>query len=144
MNTISPIPRLPPLPRKTMATTLLTIVTLFAVGWTVMLVDALARREEIAGGIVLVLDLPFSLPLLAIVAVLLLRHRPLGDVLAPGVFAMTAAITLGVAVGEFIRPLFDQSFSVWPATPYLIPGSVCFAFAFIAFRRVGPLLAHRH
>jgi hypothetical protein len=137
---------LPPtrLPRKTLGTTLLVIAGLFSIVWTVALLDALARGEEIAGGIVLVLDLPFALPLLAIVGVLLFRKRPLGDLLAPGVFAMSAAITLGVAVGEFMRPLFHLPFSLWPATPYLIPGSVCLAFALLAFRRVAPGLVHRH
>jgi hypothetical protein len=132
------------LPRRSMGTALLAIAALFTVGWTLMLLDALRRGEEIAGGIVLVLDLPFALPLLAIVGVLLFRRRPLGDLLAPGVFTMSAAITLGVAVGEFIRPLFDLPFSLWPATPYLIPGAVCLTFALIAFKRVRPALAPRH
>jgi hypothetical protein len=133
------------LPRRTMGVLLLAIGGLFAVGWTIMLADALNRREAIDAGIVLVLDLAFSLPLLAIVGVLLFRQRPLGDFLAPGVYTMSAAITLAVAVGEFLRPLFGQSFSIWPATPYLIPGTVCLTFALLAFKRVGPVIGHpRH
>jgi hypothetical protein len=131
------------LPRRTMGAVLVGIGGLFALGWTVLLADALARREEVAAGIVLVLDLAFSLPLLAIVGVLLYRRRPLGDLLAPGVYAMSAAITLAVAVGEFLRPIFGMSFSIWPATPYLIPGAVCLAFALLAFRRIGPVISHQ-
>lgn len=131
------------MPRKTMAIALLLIAALFGIGWIVILTAALANREEVAGGIVLVLDLPFALPMLALVGILLLRHRPLGDLLAAGVFAMAAAITLGVAMGEFMRPVFDMPFSLWPATPYLIPGAVSLTFALLAFRRVGPALAHR-
>ena len=134
-----------PLPRKTMGVVLVVTGMAFAVGWIVVLADSLLRREPLAAGIVIVLDLAFSLPLLVIAGLLLYRRRPLGDLLAPGVFLLSAAITLAVAVGEFMRPAFGQDFNVWPATPYLIPGVVCLTFAILAFKRVGPVITHtRH
>jgi hypothetical protein len=130
------------LPRRVMGSVLIVIAALFAFGWIALLHDTMSRGTELAAGIVVVLDLAFSLPLLIIVGTLLYRRRPLGDLLAPGVFAMSAAITLAVAVGEFLRPLFGDRLNVLLAVPYLVPGAVCLAFALLAFKRVGPALTH--
>jgi hypothetical protein len=128
------------LPREAMAGTLYTIAGMFAAAWTYMLLAAAVRRAQLPPGTVIVLDLAFTLPLLVIVATMLAKHRPLGDLLAPGVFALSATITLGVALGEFIRPAFGETFDLGVAAPYLLPGVVSLAFAIFAFLRVAPAL----
>ena len=130
------------LPHRTMGIALMTIAAVFAFGWSMMLIDAIRQHSDIPGATVLALDLAFALPLLVIVGTQLYRKRMLGDLLAPGVFTMSAAITGAVAIGEFLRPLFDQPLNPLLATPYVIPGCVCIAFALLGFRRVGPLLTH--
>jgi hypothetical protein len=133
--------------RRTMGVALLTISSLFAVVWVVMLAEAIALAVEFPAGTVIVLDLAFTLPLLAVVAVLLLRKQAIGYLLAPGAFGMSAAITLGVAFGEFIRSLVGQEFT-WRATvPYLAPGLICFGFSWLAFHRISrsvPRRPHPH
>ena len=127
----------PRLPRRTMGVALVLIAIAFAVLWVATLLGFVGQDLPEAAAIVLVLDLAFTLPLLVVVGVLLFQSRPLGDFLAPGIFAMSGAIALGVAAGEFIRPVYGDGFSLVLAAPYLVPGLVCAAFAFIAFRRVG-------
>lgn len=130
------------LPHRVMGIALVTVAGVFAFAWSMMLTDAIRQQSDIPGAIVLVLDLAFALPLLVIVGVLLYRKRALGDFLATGVFTMTAAITLAVAIGELLRPLFGEPISPLLTAPYLIPGSICLAFALLGFRRVGPRLTH--
>ena len=130
------------LPRRVMGAALLIIAAVFALGWITMLAGAIRRASYIPGAIVLALDLGFVLPLLALVGTLLYRRRALGDFLAPGVFAMSAAVTLAVAIGETLRPFFGHAFSPLLATPYLVPGGVSLVFALLAFRRVGPSISH--
>lgn len=130
------------LPRRTMGVVLVLIAGLFMVAWSAMLLAAISQHVEVPAATVIVLDLAFSLPLLAIVGLLLFRKRPIGDVLAPGVFSMSAAITLAVAIGELLRPAFGERFSIITAAPYLLPGSVCLAFAVLAFKRIGPSITH--
>ena len=125
------------LPRRTMGAALIGIAAAFAFLWVATLLGFVGQDMPEAAAIVLVLDLAFTLPLLVIVGIMLYRERPLGDFLAPGIFAMSAAIALGVAAGEFIRPVYGEGFSLWLAAPYLVPGLICAGFAFIAFRRVG-------
>jgi hypothetical protein len=125
-----------PLPREAMAGTLYTIAGMFAATWTYLVLAATVRRAELPPSTIIVLDLAFTLPLLVIVATMLARHRPLGDFLAPGVFALAAAITLGVASGEFLRPAYGERFQLGIAAPYLLPGVVCLAFAVLAYLRV--------
>lgn len=128
--------KLMPLPRRTMGVSLILIAGIFAGLWVLTVLGFLGDDLPDAAAIVLVLDLAFTLPLLILVGVLLIRRKPLGDLLAPGVFGMSAAIVLGVAAGEFVRPLFGESFNLVFAAPYLIPGVVCLGFSLLAFRRV--------
>ena len=130
-----------PLPRRAMAGTLLTIAALFGAAWIWMVLDSIARQADLPPSTIVVLDLAFTLPLLATVAAILARHRPMGDLLAPGVFALAAAITLGVAAGELLRPVYGGAFQPVLAVPYLLPGIVCLVFAVLAFRRVGRAIA---
>jgi len=134
------------LPRHAMAGTLFTIAGMFAAAWTYMLLAATLRRAELPPSTIIVMDLAFTLPLLAIVATMLAKHRPLGDFLAPGVFALSAAITLGVVFGEILRPAFGEPFEPGVAAPYLLPGFVCLAFAIFAYLRVARAIppAPRH
>ena len=131
------------MPRRTMGVSLFVVVAVFAVLWILTIFGFLGDDMPASAAIVLVLDLAFTLPLLAVVAVLLLRREPLGDLLAPGVFGMAAAITLGVAAGEFLRPAFGEQFSLALSAPYLVPGVVCAGFSLLAFRRVSSGLAGR-
>lgn len=124
------------LPRRTMGASLVIMAVVFASLWTMMILGLLGDDLPESAAIVLVLDLAFTLPLLVIVGVLLFKGRPLGDLLAPGVFGMAATIVLGVAFGEFIRPFFGERFQLAFAAPYLIPGLVCLGFSLLAFRRV--------
>jgi hypothetical protein len=128
---------LPRLPRRTMGVALIVIALAFAVLWIATLLGFVGQDMPEAAAVVLVLDLAFTLPLLVVVGVMLFKHQPLGDFLATGVFAMSAAIALGVAAGEFIRPVYGEGFSLALAAPYLVPGLICAGFALIAFRRVG-------
>jgi hypothetical protein len=129
------------LPRRTMGIALFAIAAVFTFGWVTMLAEAIAAGSDIPGAIVLALDLAFVLPLLVVVGTSLYQRRALGDFLAPGAFAMSAAITLAVAVGEALRPFFGGAFSPILAAPYLVPGAVSLAFAVLAFRRVGSSLS---
>jgi hypothetical protein len=129
------------MPRRTMGVSLMMVAVVFAVLWILTIFGFLGDDMPQSAAIVLVLDLAFTLPLLVIVAVLLLRREPLGDFLAPGVFVMSAAITLAVAAGEFLRPAFGEPFSFAVSAPYLVPGLVCAAFSLLSFRRVSSGLA---
>ena len=131
------------MPRRTMGVSLIVVAAVFALLWILMIYGVLGDDMPPSAAIVLVLDLAFVLPLLVVVAVLLLRREPLGDLLAPGVFAMSAVITLGVAAGEFLRPAFGQQFSLAASSPYLIPGVVCARLALVAFRRASAALPAR-
>ncbi|HEU4994563.1 MAG TPA: hypothetical protein VFT29_07070 [Gemmatimonadaceae bacterium] len=126
------------LPRRTMAAFLVVMATLFGVTWTSMLLDAIVGRSDVSGSTVIVLDLAFALPLLALVGALLVMKRPMGDLLAPGVFGMSAAITLAASIGELIRPLFGETINVLLTAPFLLPGAVCLVFAVLAFSRIAP------
>jgi len=132
------------LPRRTMGAVLVFMATLFALAWTSMLLTAITNKVDIPAATVIVLDLSFALPLLALVGSLLLLRRPLGDILAPGIFALSAAITLAVALGEFMSPVFGIPIDGLAVVPYLIPASVCLAFAVLAFRRVGGVMHREH
>jgi hypothetical protein len=129
------------LPRRTMSATLFFIAALFAVLWSVMLFDALARDIALPAATVIVLDMAFALPFLVVVGVLLLRRRPMGYLLTPGVFALSTAITLGVAAAELVRPMMGGGFMPQLAMPYLVPGVVCLALAIVAFRRIAPIMS---
>jgi hypothetical protein len=129
--------------RRTMGGALLAISSLFAVAWVVMLTQAIALAVEVPAGTVIVLDLAFTLPLLAVVGVLLLRKRPVGYLLAPGAFGLSAAITLGVAFGEFMRPLLGDEFAWRTTVPYLAPGLICFGFSWMAFLRISRTVPRR-
>jgi hypothetical protein len=132
-------------PRRTMGTALLVISSGFSVVWVVMLVEAIAQAVTLPAATVIVLDLAFTLPLLAVVGVLLVQKKPMGYLLAPGAFGLSAAITLGVAFGEFARPFMGGEM-VWRMTiPYLAPGLICFGFSWLAFHRIGRTLPrHPH
>ena len=131
------------MPRRTMGVSLFAVVAVFGILWILTVFGFLGDDLPAGAAIVLVLDLAFTLPLLAVVAVLLLKREPLGDLLAPGVFGMAAAITLGVAVGEFLRPAFGEQFSLAFSAPYLVPGIACAGFSLLAFRRVSSGLTGR-
>ncbi|HEX7938663.1 MAG TPA: hypothetical protein VF483_06690, partial [Gemmatimonadaceae bacterium] len=132
-------------PRRSMGTSLLVISSVFSVAWVVVLAEAIIKATELPAAAVLVLDLAFTLPLLAVVGVLLLRAKPMGYLLAPGAFGLSAAITLGVSFGEFARPLFGGQFSWRTSTPYLLPGLICFGFSWLVFRRISRSLPrHQH
>ena len=129
------------LPRRTMSATLFLIAGAFTLVWSAMLLNALARDIALPAATVIVLDLAFALPFLVVVGVMLLRRKPMGYLLTPGVFALAAAITLGVAAAEFVRPVMGGGFEPRLALPYLVPGIVCLVFAFIAFRRIAPAMS---
>lgn len=125
------------LPRRTLAIVLVLVATTFGLTWTAMLLGAIAEQVSLPAATVIVLDLAFALPLLAVVGALLFFRRPTGDLLAPGVFALSAMITLGVAAGEFMKPAFGLPVDLSAAAPYLLPAGVCGVLALLAFRRVG-------
>jgi hypothetical protein len=128
------------MPRRTMGVFLVALAIVLALIWGSMLLSAIAYHEPLPAATVIVLDLAFALPLLAIVGAMLVRRRPLGDFLATAVFTMAAAITLGVAVGELFRPAFGDELHLDLMTPFLLPGLACLAFAIVAFRRVSASL----
>ncbi len=130
------------LPRRIMGGLLLTLAAVFGALWLLMLIGVLANDLDVSAMTVIVLDLAFALPLLVVVAAMLLRHRPLGDLLVTAAFAMAAAIMLAVATGELLRPAFSGSVSVPMMLPYLIPGVISLSCAVIAFRRVGHTITH--
>lgn len=130
----------PRLPRQALGAVLLAVVTMFAIAWLMMLLPALGRRSSLPAGTVIALDLALALPALVVVAVLLFRGRPLGDLLAPGAFVMIAAVTLGVGAAEFVRPYFGQAPDLRMAGAYFLPTVISGACGMLAFRRVGAAL----
>jgi hypothetical protein len=128
------------LPRRLMGVMLVAIACVFGVMWTGMLVSAIMDGADLPGATVIVLDLAFALPALAFVGALLFLKRPVGDLLAPAIFGMSAAITLGVAIAELLRPAFGQPLHMLAALLYLLPAAVCLAFAVLAFVRVAPAM----
>ena len=66
------------LPRRAIAAYLLLLVAMFVTVWLSLILPGIASQTPPDGASIFVMDLAFFLPLLVIIAVLLLRDRPLG------------------------------------------------------------------
>lgn len=128
------------LPRRLMGFVLVLVACVFGIMWTGMLMSAIMDGADLPGATVIVLDMSFALPALAFVGALLFLRRPVGDLLAPAIFGMSAAITSGVAIAELLRPVFGQPLQLVSVLLYLVPTALCLTFAVLAFVRVAPAM----
>ena len=67
-----------------------------------------------------ILDLVFVLPAMLITVVMLIKKKPLGILLAPLLFFKAFTLLFSVALGSFLRPLYNVNFSAEEAFFYLI------------------------
>jgi hypothetical protein len=112
-------------PLRLTAATLMAIAGIFGVLWLIAIVPALVTGTDPAGlddvGLaanpVHILDLSLLLPAMIVAGVALLRHRPLGGVLAP--IFLTFAIMMAIAIGGMIAMMYLRRLAV-DATPAII------------------------
>lgn len=110
----------PALPRRVLASYLLVVAVLNALAWLVQIVAAMVRNTvpaNIAGTGFLtnpfhVLDLAFSLPIMALSAIWLLRRRPWGFVLTGMYFVMLTIEAVSVATDQTFGHLNDPAASL--------------------------------
>ena len=124
----------PHFPRRTTGAYLLGVVAMFVALWSVLLWQAVRDQSVIPAGVVIAFDLTFALPLLAIVALLLLRRRVTGELLAVPVLVMTAAITGSVGVAECFKPVMGAPIDAAMAAVYFAPAIGAGALAFAGYR----------
>lgn len=129
--------RAEPLPRRTTAAWLLALAAVFAGLWLGQVVLAIRHQRPPDGNAVLVLDLAFFLPLLAIEAALLLRRRPLGDALAVPVLVLSGLVGWSVLLGALAARLYDRPLDVGGVAGYAALAFVSTALAARFLRRPG-------
>ena len=113
-------PRQPP--RKAVAVLFLLLAALFATLWLNIVIPAMVSKVPPEGNSILVMDLSFVLPLLAVEARLLLKKAPLGDVLAIPLLIKAGSLGLSVFVGTLIAPLFGQAIAPASVALYALLG----------------------
>ena len=85
------------------------LVAMFVTVWLSLIIPGIQAQQPPDGATIFVIDLAFVLPLLAIVAVMLIRHQPMGALLAPTVLIKVATLDCSVLLGTLIAPFFSQS-----------------------------------
>lgn len=89
--------------------------------WIVALVPLMAERRQIDSLYsVYILDLGFVMPAFLVTAVLLLRRRPSGALLAPPMFVLGAVLIGSLAVSALVGPVFGIPITV----PAILPSAV--------------------
>ncbi|WP_016877945.1 hypothetical protein ACF3DV_23945 [Chlorogloeopsis fritschii PCC 9212] len=120
------------------------MAALFLVVWLAQIVSAIGYGTPPDTSSVLVLDLAFFLPLLAIGAVLFLREQPLGDLLVPVILIHMGTLGTSVFLGGLLSPLFGQPLDLFMIVLFAVVSLGGLAFAFITLSRFGQLHAPRY
>ncbi len=114
-------------PRIATAILFLLLTAMFLILWMGVLIPAMIARDAPQGNAIFVQDLAIYLPLMTLVAVLLLRKRPLGDALAVPLLVKASTLGLSVLLGTLLAPLYGDPFDLRSVAIYAVLG-------------VGPLL----
>lgn len=109
-------------PRKPVAALFLLLAVLFVVLWLSIIIPGMRDRTPPEGNSILVLDLAFVLPLLAIEARLLAEKAPLGDVLAIPILIKAGTLGLSVLIGTLLAPWFNQEIQFGSVLIYALMG----------------------
>ena len=109
-------------PRLAIAVYLLMLVAMFVTVWLSLIIPGIQAQQPPDGATIFVIDLAFVLPLLAIVAVMLIRHQPMGALLAPTVLIKVATLGCSVLLGTLIAPFFSQSLDWGSVGVYAVMG----------------------
>ncbi|MGP3779843.1 hypothetical protein ACTWKD_13595 [Halanaerobium saccharolyticum] len=83
-----------------------------------------------------ILDLVFVLPAMLITAVMLLKNKALAYLMAPVLFFKGFTLLFSVALGSFLRPLYNVAFSAEEAFFYLILSLSFLALALLNFQQL--------
>ncbi|SIQ03291.1 hypothetical protein [Halanaerobium kushneri] len=102
-------------------TFLILIPLLFCFLWSSQLLPLMAagEKKEFTFSIY-ILDLIFVLPAMIITALILIKDKIIGYLLAPALFFKAFTLLFSVAIGSFLRPLYNVNFSAEQAFFYLI------------------------
>ena len=99
------------------------MVVLFGVMWLAQLFPAMSAGEPLPVQTILVLDLAFALPLVALTAISLWRGYPLGDFLAIPMLMKVAVLGVSVFLGTlFAWAFFDGPFMPFDLALYALMG----------------------
>jgi phosphoglycerol transferase MdoB-like AlkP superfamily enzyme len=96
--------------RKISAYISILIALLFNFLWIMQLIPLLMQNQKIEFLYsIYILDLCFVMPAFIIVAILALRKKPLGVVLAPFMFIMGFFVIFPLGLGEIAKPYYQQA-----------------------------------
>lgn len=99
------------------------MVTLFGVMWLAQLFPAMSAGQALPVQTILVLDLVFALPLVALTAISLWRGTPLGDLLAIPMLMKVAVLGVSVFLGTLLAwAFFDGPFKAFDLALYALIG----------------------
>ncbi|MGM0438731.1 MAG: hypothetical protein ACQEQD_10725 [Bacillota bacterium] len=93
------------------------------------------NKQEFAFSIY-ILDLIFVLPAMLITAVMLIKNKSLAYLMAPVLFFKGFTLLFSVALGSFLRPLYNVNFSVEEAFFYLILSLSFLALSLLIFQQL--------
>jgi len=116
---------------------LILIPLLFYFLWGSQLLPLMAsgEKQEFTFSIY-ILDLVFVLPAMLITAVMLIKKKSLAYLMAPVLFFKAFTLLFSVALGSFLRPIYDVSFSADEAVFYLILSLTFLALSILNFKNL--------
>jgi hypothetical protein len=109
-------------PRRSAAILLILLAGMFLFLWLSILIPHMTERTAPDGNAIFVLDLSFFLPLLVTESILLLRRKPLGDLLAVPVLVKLGTLGISVLLGALISPFFGLELEPGSVVVYSILG----------------------
>ncbi|TDO73381.1 hypothetical protein DFR79_13819 [Halanaerobium saccharolyticum] len=83
-----------------------------------------------------ILDFVFVLPAMLITAIMLIKQKKLAYLMAPVLFFKAFSLLFSVALGSFLRPLYNVNFNTEEASFYLTLSLIFLALAVLNFQQL--------
>jgi hypothetical protein len=93
-------------------------------------------RVPASGSNVYILDICFVLPVFAVMAVMLLNKDDFAILLTPVLFIKGFTLCVSVALGEVIKPFYDQTWNKFNALLFIFLTLACLMLAVLYFKKV--------